>query len=174
MANSSAFISAMALAKMPSLLSSFRDMDLPHDATEALLVFSGDDAAIDRAVKLAGISRDHLMPCVDDYIRGVFLHESADPLRILGVTTKDDADRLRLHRKLLLKRLHPDQSKDTHDAELTRRVLDAWKILHAKPEQVLQKVRPRPTYRRPRLRFIRVPVERFSLLRLQSWFRNSF
>ena len=94
MAASGAFSQAMALAKMPSLLPTLQHMAVPDDVTEALMVFARDEGAINHAVGRAGIGRQHLLPCVDTYIRKVLLHEKADPLRVLGL--RDDNDKKRM------------------------------------------------------------------------------
>lgn len=161
MANSSAFISAMALAKMPSLMSTLREMEIPSDVTDALRVFAGEDEAIESAVALAGIPRKHLIACVEAYIRAVLLYEGAPQLRVLGLKSGDDQARMRLHRKLLLARLHPDKSSDADDAALTRRVLEAWKYLtQGDPDERPKKARRKP-FTGPRIRWIRVPIDNF-------------
>jgi hypothetical protein len=167
MANSSVFISAMALAKMPSLLSSMRQMDVPYDATEALRVFSGEEDAIRRAVIFAGIPRDHLVSCVENYVRNVFLYENASASRIFALRDKKDRSQLRLHRKLLLERLHPDKSKSQDDVTYTRRVLEAWKAITRDDIEIVHTSTKRMPFSGPRLRWIRVPVEKLSIFSFQ-------
>ena len=141
-------------------------MSVPDDVTDALRVFAGEDEAINRAVHIAGIARDHLIPCVDDYVRKILIHDKADALRVLGLQNDQDKLRMRLHRKLLLQRLHPDKSNHEDDVVYARRVLNAWKVLGAATESSEQTQVSEKRYRGPRLRWIRVPGERFSVFGL--------
>lgn len=156
-------ISAIALAKMPSLLPTLQEMDVPDDITDALLMFSGDEDATSRAESLSGIGRRHLIPFNDHYIRNVLLFEKASPLRMLGVKDVADEQKLRLHRKLLLQRLHPDKSDDQDTAIYTRRILEAWSRLGRGQSETPSKKAVRKAFVGPRIRWIRVPIERFSI-----------
>lgn len=172
MAASGAFSQAMALAKMPSLLPTLQHMAVPDDVTEALMVFARDEGAINHAVSRAGIGRQHLLPCVDTYIRKVLLHEKADPLRVLGLRDDNDKKRMQLHRKLLLQRLHPDKSKDEADVAYTRRVLDAWKSVTGEDPKSGEGLKRTAPFRQPRMRWIRIHLERPSLSRLFARLRR--
>ena len=172
MAVNGAFTQAMALAKMPSMAGTLRDMEIPADVTEALRVFAREEDAIVRAVDLAGISRQHLLPCVDAYVRIVLIYEKAEPLRVLGVRNGDDIKGLQLHRKLLLQRLHPDKSKDVDDIVFAKRVLEAWSIVSGKslPESRVEK--KRPIFRQRRVRWIRMPIDPPGLMQFLRRFRR--
>lgn len=170
MAASGAFSQAMALAKMPSLLPTLRQMVVPHDVTDALKVFARDEDAINHAVACAGIGRQHLLPCVDTYVRKVFLHETAEPLRVLGLRDNKDRKRMQLHRKLLLQRLHPDKAKEDADVAYVRRVLEAWKSVTGEDARLSDHGNAKATFRQPRVRWIRIHLDRPALSR---FFRRS-
>lgn len=172
MAVNGAFMQAMALAKMPSLVGIIRHMEIPEDVTDALRVFAREEDAILRAVDIAGISRQHLLPCVDTYVRNVLIHENAEPLRVLGMRNGDDKKGLQLHRKLLLQRLHPDKSKDADDVVYAKRVLEAWAVVSGKTAPETRPEKKRPVFRQRRRRWIRIPIDPPGLLRFFRRFRR--
>lgn len=100
---------------------------LPPGMTELLgLLTSGSAPAAVDCDEL-GIETDELVAAARFYVSHVVCHDGADDYRLLAADASTPMDRIRQHRRLLLRWIHPDASRDEFNSTLFQRLNEAWR-----------------------------------------------
>lgn len=119
---------ALALYQSPSLAAATRLRPVPDDVFEVIRIAAGESEAIDAAVARSGCPATVVGEASQLYLKHVLFDPDADHYRVLGVGADADEERMREHRRWLLKWLHPDRA-DEWDAVYAARVQQAWQQL---------------------------------------------
>ena len=122
---------ALALLRTPSRRHALRQTGLPADVDRLLAVAGGHASgeALESMVRAFGEPAERLIEAARFYAREVLFFPDADAYRVLGVAADADAERIKLHHRLLQQWLHPDRLGGQDDAVFAARVNVAWNAL---------------------------------------------
>lgn len=99
---------------------------LPPGMTELLGLLNSGSAPAAADCEELGIETDELVAAARFYVSHVVCHDGADDYRLFGADTSTPMDRLRQHRRLLLRWIHPDASDGELNSSLFQRLNEAW------------------------------------------------
>jgi hypothetical protein len=143
---------ALELYRKPSLLRKFKNADLPP----------GVEVVLRNAASLENSAAADVQERRNSsifFLQSVLLAQQSSDARLLGLTESYSAETLRLHKRLMLKWLHPDVNQNQWESQLFNRVLAAANRLEQKiktPAEEPLKVVSKPivSRRRGQMRFL--------------------
>lgn len=100
---------------------------LPPGMTELLGLLNSGSAPAAVDCEELGVETDELVAAARFYVSHVVCHDGADDYRLFGADTSTPMDRLRQHRRLLLRWIHPDASHGEFNEKLFQRLNEAWR-----------------------------------------------
>jgi hypothetical protein len=129
--NSGALEQALEIFRSPSLLRVARERPLPDGMQTLLSLVAGDDGTLQQAAAATGESNARLTEAATFYIQQVLFTPGIDSYRVLGVNADASDHRIKDHRRLLMRWLHPDRNPDGWDNVYVDRVNRAWQDLRS-------------------------------------------
>jgi DnaJ domain len=116
---------ALELYSAPSLVRQFRRKALPDDILILIKVAAGEPDAI--ATFPAHVSRDaeHVKEIAAFYIQQIMFLSDAGDYAVLGLAPDASAEKVREHKRWLLKWLHPDRNNNRWEQNYFLRVSEA-------------------------------------------------
>jgi hypothetical protein len=122
---------ALELYKNPALMRSIVSRPIPSDILSVLRVVSGSETDRNKASALQGTSPELLRVACAFYLQSVMLGGRSSDTRLLGLPEVFSVEILRLHKRLILKWLHPDVNNNKWESQLCNRVVEAAARLEA-------------------------------------------
>lgn len=121
---------ALAQHAMPARVDELRARALPAGMTELLRVALAQEDTLARASAACRVAPAQLVEAARFFVEQQLLARrfEGDPWRQLGLSPGDDADKVRIHHRLLVRLVHPDRSDDWADG-FADRVNRAWRQL---------------------------------------------
>ena len=162
MAFNRALLIALDFARLPGLAVSLRNRPLPPDLIELIRIAANCPEASQRADTSSRMPLAVIKPAVVFYLEQMLFFPGADPYRTLGVHRGASRDQLTLHRRWLMRWLHPDVNGGDRANALAARVLKACNELRldgpggSAPQSELPE-KHLPQHGRPKAASVRVP-----------------
>lgn len=150
---------ALALHAHPARTEIVRAQPLPSGVTALLRVAVAHPETVDAAVRVFGVSPEHLIEASRFFVEQQLLDRrfDHDAWRQLGVPAGANPDLARLHHRLLVRLVHPDRSDDWA-SNYANRVNQAWRIVREADASNHVPDSPRPSDIR-----LRVPAAKYAV-----------
>ncbi|MEO9166961.1 MAG: J domain-containing protein [Aestuariivirga sp.] len=129
MSGNSAITDAINVFKQPARLHGLWKHGLPLDTLQVIKIAAGDADSMTAATKDRNIDEAELREAADFYLRQMFMQAGPSRHRLLGLAPQASLDELRIHRRWLLKWLHPDRAGSKWRAAYFKQISDAAKSL---------------------------------------------
>jgi hypothetical protein len=120
---------ALALYRQPVLAHDMKRKALPEGITDLLRIAAEGEGTAERFADVSGSSAPELYQAAILFLQTIVFHQSASDLRLLALSTSNDSQKLRDHKRLILKWLHPDRNPNSWESKLFLRVQAAAKRL---------------------------------------------
>ena len=138
----------------------------PSDMLLVIKAAAGDEATLLSAAGAHSVSAADVQEAAKHYLLRFLLHPEAKGIRLLGLNPGADADTINLHKRWLLKWLHPDRNGNAWEKSLFLKVSTyAETLAHPPPDAQVQETKHR-RFRRKKARLStwthsekRVPVK---------------
>jgi hypothetical protein len=139
MTGTSAVQDALKAYRQPSRLRLWRHQDLPQDFLVLIKICAGDSETTATWAKQFDLSETELQSAAVFIVNHVISRAGTDNFRLLGLPQGATAEDIRIHKRWLLKWLHPDRNHSTWESALFRKVTDAAKRIETPQVIDLQK-----------------------------------
>jgi hypothetical protein len=116
---------ALELYKNPTLSRSVMSRPIPPDLLSVLRVVGGSENDRIKASALQDTSPELLRNACAFYLQSLMFGGRSSDKRLLGLPAHFSVETLRLHKRLILKWLHPDVNSNKWENQLCNRVVDA-------------------------------------------------
>jgi hypothetical protein len=127
MTETSAVHSALRAYRQPSRLRMWRYLELPQDYLDLIKISAGDHETIEALMNRYNVNEDELRSAAVFVLNYVISRAGGDNFRILGLPKYAGREDIRIHKRWLLKWLHPDRNHNAWESVLFRKVSDAAK-----------------------------------------------
>jgi hypothetical protein len=168
-----AIVEALDLFKQPAKARSMHRHQLPPDMLTVIKIAAGDQQTTEAWVESCGEKSEVLRQAASFFLQQTIAKSGHDGLRTLGLSIEATKDDIRLHKRWLLKWLHPDRNTSKWETNLFHRVSSVAQTLEmAEIDVIIAKRAVTPSALKPpkhghqkRYRLdsrMRSPVRRFS------------
>jgi hypothetical protein len=147
MTGTSAVQDALKVYRQPSRLRLWRHQELPQDFLVLIKICAGDSETTDTWAKQFDLNETELHSAAVFIVNHVISRAGTDNFRLLGLPQSANAEDIRIHKRWLLKWLHPDRNHSTWESALFRKVTEAAKRIESPQVIDLQKNIPALTTR---------------------------
>ena len=113
---------AVTLYRQPVQARSLERQALPEGIAQLLRIAAEGEATAAQFSAAAGSSPSELHAAAIFYLQTIVFHHSASDARLLALSTPIDQARLKDHKRLILKWLHPDRNHNSWESKLFLRV----------------------------------------------------
>jgi hypothetical protein len=128
----SAVLLALHVYGQPALAKKALRSKLPTDFLYVIKIAADDSETIDQWVTAADNDLKKLREACLFFLQANMLSSPDDDYRILGLTASASAADVRIHKRWLLKWLHPDKNQNSWEAKLFHRVVSSASSLEGK------------------------------------------
>lgn len=120
---------ALALYRQPVLAQDMKRKPLPEGIIDLLRIAAEGEETAERFADISGSSAPELYQAAILFLQTIVFHQSASDLRLLALNNSNSSQKLRDHKRLVLKWLHPDRNPNSWESKLFLRVQAAAKRL---------------------------------------------
>jgi hypothetical protein len=139
MTGTSAVQDALKAYRQPSRLRLWRHRELPEDFLVLIKICAGDSETTATWAEQADLDKTELQSAAVFIVNHVISRAGNDNFRLLGLPQGANSEDIRIHKRWLLKWLHPDRNHSTWESALFRKVNEAAKRLESPQVVDLQK-----------------------------------
>lgn len=122
MAELPAVLIALQVYKQPGLARKLSQRPIPVDLLEVIKIAANDDEMTTRWCKIQHCDEEQIRQACLFYLRHTLFDARDDKIRTLGLSVTATAEDLRIHKRWLLKWLHPDRNPNQWEIGLFQRV----------------------------------------------------
>jgi hypothetical protein len=127
-----AVVEAIDVFKQPSKARLLRKLDLPEDMLTLIKIAAGDQALTDEWSASCRETPETIRQAAVFYLQQTIAQNDNDSFRTLGLKINASSELVRLHKRWLLKWLHPDLNTSKWETMLFHRVTSVAAILEGK------------------------------------------
>jgi hypothetical protein len=125
----SAVLEALDMFKQPARARELRSHDQPSDMLEVIKIAAGDQGTIDRWAESCREGQDIIRQSAVFFLQQTIAKSGNDKFRMMGLPSGAGMDEIRLHKRWLLKWLHPDRNPSKWETVLFHRISTAADML---------------------------------------------
>jgi hypothetical protein len=125
MQNQRAVSAAWEVYRQPARYRTLRRQDIPTDILDVIKISGGDEATTQIWAEQLGVNAEELGKASSYYLHQFMAAAGNDARRLLCLDQWATAADLKMHKRWLLKWLHPDRNPSAWEANLFRRVNEA-------------------------------------------------
>jgi hypothetical protein len=129
MAGANAVHDALSAYRQPSRLRLRRQRDLPQDTLLLIKICAGDPDTNATWTTYCGVDEAELRAAASFYLNHILSRAGGDKFRLLGLKPGASAEDVKIHKRWLLKWLHPDRNHSAWESALFRKVNEAARVL---------------------------------------------
>jgi hypothetical protein len=117
---------ALQVYRQPALVRQVRSSSLPPRVLSVIKIAAGSDEDLQLPAAHVPEKTQEIRDAAIFFLQNCLFQSGGDSYRVLGVEPGTPVDEIRLHKRWLLKWLHPDLNRNTWEAAYLQRVLAAW------------------------------------------------
>ena len=131
MRKDSAVLEALDLFKQPARARTMRRHDLPGDMLDVIKIAAGDQETTHRWAESCREKPDAIRQSAVFFLQQTIAKSGDDKFRMLGLPGSAGKDEIRLHKRWLLKWLHPDRNPSKWETVLFHRISSVAELLES-------------------------------------------
>ena len=125
---------ALQVYRQPALVRQVRSSSLPPRVLSVIKIAAGSDEDLLLPAAHVPEKTQEIRDAAIFFLQNCLFQSGGDSYRVLGVEPGAPVDEIRLHKRWLLKWLHPDLNRNTWEAAYLQRVLAAWQDIGGDPK----------------------------------------
>ena len=125
---------ALQVYRQPALVRQVRSNSLPPRVLSVIKIAAGSDEDLQLPAVHVPEKTQEIRDAAIFFLQNCLFQSGGGSYRVLGVEPGASVDEIRLHKRWLLKWLHPDLNRNTWEAVYLQRVLAAWQDIGEDPK----------------------------------------